>query len=68
MEAQAPLIPEVATETVRLSTLEERWSSSTALSLEEMVLFQRENAQPELETDPLELWVRSLASSPDDLS
>jgi len=67
MKAQAPLIPEVAPENLRLSTLEERWRSSTELSLEAMVLLQRENAQPELEADPLELWARFLESDRDGL-
>lgn len=65
MDPQPPSIPEVLPENSRLSTLEERWRSSTSHSLEEMALLQRANAQPELEEDPLELWERSLASTPD---
>lgn len=58
--AKAPLIPEVPSEFVRLSTLQERWHASTRLPLEEMAALQNENAQPELEPDPVVLWTSSL--------
>lgn len=58
--AKAPLIPEVPSEFVRLSTLQERWHASTRLPLEEMAALQNENAQPELEPDPVILWTSSL--------
>lgn len=58
--AKAPLIPEVPSECVRLSTQQERWLASTRLTLEEMAALQKENAQPELEPDPVILWTSSL--------
>ncbi|WP_156345141.1 hypothetical protein [Verrucomicrobium spinosum] len=47
-------------EFVRLSTPQERWHASTRLTLEEMAALQNENAQPELEPDPVILWTSSL--------